>query len=71
MMFNTCHHCLCVECFVSYVESKVRSRDFIQCENIGYTVKCPGKIIAPRIHNLVDTILCSVVRTKQIQIGCE
>eukprot|EP00731_Ephydatia_muelleri_P014620 Em0008g340a len=52
VMFNTCHHCLCVECFVSYVESKVRSRDFIQCENIGYTVKCPADCAGSEIKEI-------------------
>lgn len=52
VMFNTCHHCMCIACFISYLEDKVRKRDFIQCENVGYTVKCPAGCIGSEVKEI-------------------
>ena len=35
-------HCMCVDCFKEYCETKLKSRQFIQKPSIGYTLLCPN-----------------------------
>ena len=35
-------HCMCVDCFKEYCETRLKSRQFIQKPSIGYTLLCPN-----------------------------
>ncbi|KXJ11382.1 E3 ubiquitin-protein ligase parkin [Exaiptasia diaphana] len=35
-------HAMCLECFGMYCETRLNDRQFVQNENIGYTLPCPG-----------------------------
>ena len=35
-------HCMCVDCFKQYCETKLTSRQFIE-KSIGYTLLCPNE----------------------------
>lgn len=34
-------HCICLECFQRYCESKIHDRSFVSDDEIGYTLACP------------------------------
>ena len=39
-----CHHCVCPDCFQQYCRETLITRRFEQDPNVGYTIKCPGKV---------------------------
>ena len=41
LVFPTCHHVLCSDCWVDYAKSKLNDRQFILHPDLGYTLLCP------------------------------
>lgn len=55
-------HCICLECFQLYGESKLNERAFVQHDEIGYTLPCPGNYFF--FTTLVFNLVCTMTEVK-------
>ena len=44
-------HCMCVDCFKQYCETKLTSRQFVE-KSIGYTLLCPNECVGSEVTEM-------------------